>query len=93
MKIKKHKRNSKGGTVLSSSDLMDGFTAEQVIEDRQRLKNFLSQPRAVLFLIRELLESVPGSEYHVAYVDSGINTLTFLIGDKQTKLLKSTKSL
>lgn len=75
----------KRGAAVRYSDLLGGMTAAQVISDPQTLRAYLSQPRAVLFLIRELFERVPGGEQQIQLVDSGIQTLAFLIGDGALK--------
>ena len=74
-------------TRVASGALLGGMTREQTLADHQALMSSLSQPRAVLFLIREPFEQVPENacSSQIMLIDSGIRTLTFLIGDKKYK--------
>jgi hypothetical protein len=85
MSKQKRQPKSAGAAHIGSKDVLGGFTAEQVMSDPEHLKAFISQPRAVLFLLRELFEQVPESGQQLALIDSGIQTLTFLIGDGMMK--------
>ena len=73
--------------IVPGLEIARHATREQTLADHQALMSSLSQPRAVLFLIRELFEQVPENacSSQIMLIDSGIRTLTFLIGDKKYK--------